>query len=85
MAIFDANNGGPFPGTEPESLLSGIWTNVFDTPGLVEKWGVDQEGLVARMQQLNPGEAIALAEACRYFWDFCGEDTDKLLKDLGVA
>lgn len=84
-AILDANNGGPFPGSDPESIQSCFWANVEDSIGLDEKWSVDSADIVRRMQELSPAETIAMAEISRYFWDFCDTDTDKLFAELGIA
>jgi hypothetical protein len=83
-AIFDANNGGPFPESEPELIKSMFWANVEDTHGLDSKWSVDSAAIVQRLQQLSPVEAIAAGEASRFFWDNCHHDTDWLFDQLGI-
>jgi hypothetical protein len=75
-AIADANNGcadmwdytdGP-PATPP---LLMFWANVHDTPGLGEKWGIDQKRLVKKLQGLAPHHGEAILAAVRFFWDHC--------------
>jgi len=86
-AIFDANNGGPFPGSKPEAILTGIWANVADChrlDALGEKWEVDCMAIVKRLRNLTPAEAMSVAESCRYFWDFCHLNTDEIFDSLGI-
>lgn len=84
-AIMDANNGGPFPDSEPALIKSMFWANVEDSVGLDAKWSVDSASIVQRLQQLTPAESIALGEASRFFWDNCHQDTDLLFDRLGIA
>jgi predicted GTPase len=42
--------------------------NVHDTPGLGEKWSVDQNALVAKLQRLPKSTLIAIQEATDRFW-----------------
>lgn len=84
-AIFDANNGGPFPECEPELIKSSFWANVQDARGLAAKWQVDTESIVAKLQAMTPAQSIAIGEAARFFWDNCHEETDWLFDQLGIA
>jgi hypothetical protein len=84
-AIFEANNGGPFPECDPESIKAMLWANVEDCPGSGVNWNVDTAAIVARLQQLTPVEAIAAGEAARFFWDNCHRDDDWLFDRLGIA
>lgn len=82
--ILDANNG-----TLWESWsLALLWANVADgiaQDDLHEKWGVgDPDDLVRRLRALSPGHACALVDACERFWQRAGEDTDVVLRDLGL-
>jgi hypothetical protein len=83
-AIMDANNGGPFPESEPETIKSMFWANVEDSRGIGEKWSVDAASIVARLQQLTPVESIVIGEAARFFWDNCHRETDWLFEQLGI-
>jgi hypothetical protein len=82
MAIFDANNGGPFPGTDPKLIAQTMGANVADSPELDEKWGVDRKRIAEKIMALTVPQGMALAEAARYFWDFCNRDADQLLQEI---
>jgi hypothetical protein len=83
-AVMDANNGvqewtgDPWHGTM-------LWANVADTPGLGEKWGVDQEVLVARLRALGKTDLIAVQEVCDRFWSHADLPTDDALAQAGVC
>lgn len=53
--------------------------------GADEKWGVDGAALVRRLESLSPGTMMALCDLAERFWSRSDEDTDVVLRDLGVA
>lgn len=64
--IVDVQNG-----TMVEPHTAGfLWANVADAldDGYAEKWQVDGPALVARLRNLTPFEALAVADACERFW-----------------
>jgi hypothetical protein len=81
-AIMDANNGGSdlfVAEVDGYPSATGIWANLHDSPGLGEKWGVDQPALVKRLQQLSTAELLAVDEAINRFWNHTPLDTDAAL------
>lgn len=69
-AICDANNGTFW--ADDEAGMAGtqtmLWANVADTPGLSEKWGIDQDALIAKMRGWSHIQALAVIDACERFW-----------------
>jgi hypothetical protein len=52
-----------------ESVLSGLWHNLFDfSPEGDEKWGVDCAALARRMQAMPIGAQAAVFEIAKQFW-----------------
>lgn len=52
---------------------------------LLTRWGVtDGDDLVRRLRALSPGHACALVDAIEQFWTRASEDTDVVLRDLGL-
>ena len=86
-AICDANNGCDdlLLGDHPESVGSMLWANVHDSPGLGEKWGIDQARLVKRMQQWSYAQQVAAFEVVRCFWLHTDLPTDEALALSGVT
>ena len=64
-AIFDALNG---------TWLTDAWSptyifaEVYDSPGLAQKWHIEQAALVHRLQTLSYAESVAVADAAERFW-----------------
>lgn len=70
--ICDANNGTIWEA----HTLALLWANVADAirlNGLEEKWGVDGDALVRKLQGLTPGQGAAVVDACERFWARCDE------------
>lgn len=82
-AIFEANNGTDVFGGDGISGTM-IWANVADSPGLGEKWSIDQDQLVAEMRALSEAELLAVNEACVRFWQISSKPTDKAIKASGA-
>lgn len=85
-AILDANNGvAMYLGVQnigwPPRL---IWANVDYSPGLGERWGIDQAALVRRLQALPPSALIAIQEVCDRVWARPQRPVDEVLADAGV-
>jgi hypothetical protein len=81
-AIFDANNGGFLPLYEEQSadsIYTGIWANIADSPSFKEKWGVDNRKLVDKLRELARAERIAVIEAIQTFWEHHQKPTDKAI------
>lgn len=81
-AVCDANNGCGFEdsaGEFAESIGVMLWANVHDSPGLGDKWEIDQGKLVERMQQWTYAEQVAAYEACRTFWQHSDISTDEAM------
>lgn len=76
-AIMDANNGTDLLADRITPMI--VWANVHDTPGLGEKWGIDQAALVSDLQQLSTTELLAVQEACVRFWQAAELPTDEAL------
>jgi hypothetical protein len=76
FAVCDANNGyGMMEEINADSGLgqvewNGIWVNVYDTPELGEKWGIDETRLVQRLRDMSSVERIAVAETIQRFWAY---------------
>jgi hypothetical protein len=83
-AICDANNGVmPYAdavGTRP----SRIWANVHDTPGLGDKWDIDQVALAQKLRRLPRTTLIAIEEALDRFWSHTEMDTDEAFRVAGI-
>lgn len=63
-AIADANSG-----TFWDALsLSMVWRNIEDSPGLDEKWGVDQSRLIRKLQGLTAAQKVCVVDVCERFW-----------------
>jgi hypothetical protein len=78
-AICDANNG-----TFWESWsFTMLWANVHDTPGLGEKWGIDQAALIAKMQKWSLIQAMAVVDAVERFWIGC--DSESTVFSVGLV
>lgn len=81
-AICDANSGTDMMGGLASPTM--IWANVHDSIRLDEKWSIDQDALVKRLQQLRPSELLAVAEVCVRFWQLDKCDTDTALRLAGA-
>lgn len=75
--IMDACNG----------LVTGrpsyIWAEVYDAirlHRLDDKWSVDGQALVSKLQELSDVELYGLEEAIRRFWQQPDKDTDEALR-----
>jgi len=82
-AVCDANNGF----FVSEGGWQHMWANIADADrlnGLSEKWEIDAEALVKKIREADLGSRYALAVAVKRFWDRCQEDTDVVLRDLGL-
>lgn len=64
-AICDALNGTLI---DPETI-SALWMDIEDCEGLGDKWNVDQRQLVEKLQTMDYGQLVAVAEAVERFWD----------------
>ena len=88
-AICDANNGYIiFDEGLPDLSWQGCWANVADTPGLGEKWGIDQRELVTQLRNMSLASKAAVAEVVTRFWDIISEqpmDNDEALIKAGVV
>ena len=82
-AIMDANNGVQIMTGNPFAHL--IWANVFDSPELEEKWGVDVVALANKLQALPKSTLLAIREAIDIFWSHANAPTDDALKAAGVT
>jgi hypothetical protein len=82
-AILDANNGVQVYIGAIE-FPSMIWANVHDTPGLGEKWAIDQADLVQRLQALPRSSLIAVQEVADRFWSRAEKPTRQALKEAGI-
>lgn len=88
-AVADANNGVDdllvgMSGHPADGLGTMLWANVADTPGLGEKWGIDQGQLVSIMRSWSPAQQIAAFEAVRCFWRHHAEETDVAMRRAGM-
>lgn len=64
-AIFDALNGcWMLESWSPRYAFA----DVADTPGLGQKWQIDQEALVARLQAMDYAACVAVVDAAERFW-----------------
>ena len=77
-AIADANNGCAdlhdyTPGGPSTAPLLMIRANLQDSPGLGEKWRIDQTALVKKLGKLRAHHGEAILCAVRWFWSHCDE------------
>lgn len=49
-----------------------------------EKWDIDGDGLIRKLEALSPGTLMALVDLAERFWARSEEAADAVLKDLGV-
>jgi hypothetical protein len=85
-AVLDANNGVSVSYGEPAGITAtGIWANVHDSPGLGEKWKIDQTSLVQKLQRMDRSTLLAVQEACDRFWSRSEMPTEKALKAAGIV
>jgi hypothetical protein len=79
-AICDANNGGNIHDDIMPGLPTMIWANIADTPGLGEKWGVDQHELICKIRDAGTSGQCAIMEVVdRFWWRWIGVDTQEAL------
>lgn len=81
--ICDALNGTFFE----ESSVPAIWTEVADAirlGALDQKWAIDGAALVARLEQLTPGQRFALADAVERFWLDTSVPTAERIAQVGL-
>lgn len=84
-AICDANNGAILD--DMPQTVAYIWANVHDTPGLGDKWGIDQDALVKKLHKLTIAEKCAVAEVITAFWrsnDLNSASNEELLREAGA-
>lgn len=85
LLVLDAMNGVIVD--PPQMYRSTLLLDVADHIRLNaadEKWDIDGEGLIRRLESLSPGTLISLVDLAERFWARSDEGTDTLLKDLGV-
>lgn len=73
-ALLDANSG---------SLIL-LWANVADSPELPEKWGINLQNLVVKLQGLSRAQAAAVTEAIYRFWHHCDLPTEEAMAKAGI-
>lgn len=61
-------------------VSDGITLNQVD-----RKWDVDGPALVARVAAMSPGQRLALVDAAERFWLHPEQDTDELLRRVGLV
>lgn len=83
-AICDANNGCTGAGVGDDFGWQEMWANVADADGLGDKWGIDQDALVAHMRRTSLVEKAAMAEVVDRFWAHSDLPTDEALRAAGV-
>ena len=69
--LYDACNGWATQMEPPDVLAQGLVLQVQDAIGfecLGEKWGVDTDRLIARLNTLSPVEAIAVIHKIERWW-----------------
>jgi len=49
-----------------------------------QKWEVDGKVLLDKLAAAAPVTLCAIADACEQFWARCGEDTDTVLREVGL-
>lgn len=82
-AVMEANNGVQV-WTGDQAHAGMVWANIADTPGLAEKWGIDQGGLVRRLRALPRSTLVAIVEACDRFWSRPDLPNDAALAAAGI-
>jgi len=85
LLILDALNGVSI--APPGMARGAVLVNVRDHIQLNQassKWGVDGEELMIKLGGMSPGTLMALADLGERFWARPEEDTDELLRALGV-
>lgn len=85
MLILDAMNGVIV--SPPAMYRSALLLDVVDhirLNGADEKWDVDGDQLVRTLEGMSPGTLMALCDLAERFWARSDEETDAVLRDLGV-
>jgi hypothetical protein len=83
--ILEVQNGAAVLGHPAIWIKGGLALNVQDgieLNKLDEKWDVDGEDLLRKIQRLGSGEIAALLDWCRTMWERC-DDNDYWEKELG--
>ena len=71
-AILDVMNGYMcYAYILPYVVHGGIALEVAETDGIGEKWGIDTQVLVKKLQNIEPLETIGLLEWAERFWQNC--------------
>lgn len=85
LLVLDAMNGVL---VEPPMMYRGaVLLDVADHIRLNaadEKWDVDGEALIRRLEALSPGTLMAIVDMAERFWSRADEDANAVLRDLGV-
>lgn len=85
LALLDANNGCCDELMDSQAPGVMMWANIADSPGLGEKWSIDQDELVAKVRGWSYAEQIAAFEVCRKFWLNADHETEDALRLAGVV
>jgi hypothetical protein len=73
-ALFDALNGcWMLESWSPRYAFA----DVADTPGLGQKWQIDQDALVARLQACDYATCVAVVDAAERFWASEAQPTEE--------
>lgn len=67
--ILDALNGTGFFDAFSIYLIEHEIADAIAMDNLDQKWGVDGSGVINKMQQLSPGQKLALVDAVEIWWD----------------
>lgn len=71
-AILDVMNGYMCYASQlPYVVQAGIALEVAETDGIGEKWGIDTQILVKKLENIEPLETIGLLEWAERFWRNC--------------
>lgn len=85
LLVLDAMNGvlvdtpGMYRGAVVLDVADHIRLNGADA-----KWDVDGDVLISTLEAMSPGTLMALVDLAERFWLRADEDTDAVLRDLGV-
>lgn len=81
-AVLDALNGTLL---EADTIAM-LWMDIEDTPGLGEKWNIDQPLLVKTLQCLGYAELVAIATTVERYWGLIssGIVSDRAMALLGL-
>ena len=86
LLILDAMNGVIVD--PPAMYRSALLLDVADhirLNGADRKWEVDGDALQRKLAAMSPGTLMALVDVSERFWARAEEDTDVLLRDLGLV